>query len=90
MRVRVGVSTAPGDHTLCTDRIDPAVASNAVRKILTEYDIKTREILGSFTDMDLPVGDGNVIFSEGNALKYLAKYFKGEFLKNPYARTRVT
>lgn len=46
MRVRVGVSTAPGDHTLCTDRIDPAVDSNAVRKILTEYDIKTVMTIG--------------------------------------------
>ena len=36
------------------------------------YNRKTREILGSFADMEIPVGEGNVIFPEGNALKYLA------------------
>ena len=49
------------------------------------YNRKTREILGSFTDMELPVGEGNIIFPEGNALKYLAKYFADELPENPYA-----
>ena len=49
-----------------------------------EYNKKTREILDSFADMQLPVGDGNVIFPEGNALKYLAEYFTEEVPKNPY------
>ena len=49
------------------------------------YNRKTREILGSFTDMELPVGEGNIIFPEGNALKYLAKYFTDELPENPYA-----
>ena len=49
-----------------------------------EYNKKTREILDSFADMQLPIGDGNVIFPEGNALKYLAKYFVDESPKNPY------
>ena len=35
--------------------------------------------------MELPVGEGNVIFPEGNALKYLAEYFTDEHPKNPYA-----
>ena len=48
------------------------------------YNRKTREILGSFTDMELPVGEGNVIFPEGNARKYLAEYFKDELPENPY------
>ena len=49
------------------------------------YNRKTREIRGSFADMELPVGEGNVIFSEGNALKYLGEYFTDELPKNPYA-----
>ncbi len=48
------------------------------------YNRKTREILGSFADMEFPVGEGNVIFPEGNALKYLAEYFTDELLENPY------
>ena len=39
------------------------------------YNRKTREILDSFVDLEIPVGEGNVIFPEGNALKYLAEYF---------------
>ena len=48
------------------------------------YNIKTREIIHSFADMDIPVGEGNVIFPEGNALKYLAEYFTDELPENPY------
>ncbi len=48
------------------------------------YNRKTREILGSFADMELPVGAGNVIFPEGNALEYLAEYFTGALPENPY------
>ena len=48
------------------------------------YNRKTREILESFADMSLPVGEGNVVFPEGNARKYLAEYFKGECPGNPY------
>ena len=48
------------------------------------YNRKTREILDGFADMNLPVGEGNVIFPEGNALKYLSEYFTDELPKNPY------
>ena len=48
------------------------------------YNIKTREILGRFGDMGVPVGEGNVIFPEGNAKKYLAEYFRETVPKNPY------
>ena len=48
------------------------------------YNRKTREILDSFADMELPVGEGNIIFPEGNALKYLAEYFTDERPENPY------
>ena len=49
------------------------------------YNRKTREILNSFADLGLTVGDGNVIFPEGNALKDLAEYFTDEHPENPYA-----
>ena len=34
--------------------------------------------------MEIPVGEGNVIFPEGNACKYLAEYFTADPPKNPY------
>ena len=49
------------------------------------YNRKTREILDRFADLRIPVGEGNVIFPEGNALKYLAEYFTDERPENPYA-----
>ncbi|MBE6609994.1 MAG: radical SAM protein [Ruminococcaceae bacterium] len=49
------------------------------------YNRKTREILDSFADLEIPVSEGNIIFPEGNALKYLAEYFTDEIPENPYA-----
>ena len=48
------------------------------------YSRKTREILDSFGDLNIPVGDGNVIFPDGNAKKYLAEYFTETAPENPY------
>ena len=48
------------------------------------YNRKTREILNSFADMDITANEGNVIFPEGNTLKYLAEYFTDELPENPY------
>ena len=48
------------------------------------YNRKTREILDSFADMEVSVNEGNVIFPEGNALKYLAEYFTDTLPENPY------
>ena len=48
------------------------------------YNRKTREILDSFGDMFIPEGEGNVIFPEGNAKKYLAEYFAEALPENPY------
>lgn len=48
------------------------------------YNRQTREILGSFADMGIAVNEGNVIFPEGNAAKYLAEYFIGEIPEDPY------
>jgi hypothetical protein len=42
------------------------------------------EILDSFADMGIPVGEGNVIFPEGNARRYLAAYFTDTVPENPY------
>ncbi|MBR6553198.1 MAG: radical SAM protein [Clostridia bacterium] len=48
------------------------------------YNRKTKEILGEFSARGIPVHDGNVIFPEGNAVKFLAEYFTGEVPANPY------
>ena len=48
------------------------------------YNRKTREILDSFADMDITANEGNIVFPEGNALKYLAEYFTDELPENPY------
>ncbi|MBP3571894.1 MAG: radical SAM protein [Clostridia bacterium] len=48
------------------------------------YNRKTRDVLGSFTDMGIAVNEGNIIFPEGNAAKYLAGYFTHEIPENPY------
>ena len=48
------------------------------------YNRKTREILDSFKALNIPEGSGNVIFPEGNALKYLSEYFKDYIPINPY------
>jgi hypothetical protein len=48
------------------------------------YNKTTKEILNSFCDLDIQAGEGNVIFPEGNALKYLSEYFKDNIPENPY------
>lgn len=48
------------------------------------YNEKTREIIASFADAQIFAGEGNVIFPEGNALKYLSEYFVGKAPENPY------
>lgn len=49
-----------------------------------EYNRKTREILDSFASLEIPASDGNVVFPEGNALKYLSEYFTDFVPENPY------
>ena len=48
------------------------------------YNEKTKAILASFAHLDIPTGEGNVVFPEGNALKYLAEYFSDKLPENPY------
>lgn len=48
------------------------------------YNKKTREILKELAELTIPVGEGNVVFPEGNALRYLAEYFAAGAPENPY------
>ena len=48
------------------------------------YNRKTREILDNFAELEIFENEGNIIFPEGNALKYLAEYFTDELPENPY------
>ena len=48
------------------------------------YNRITRQILNRFADLEIPVGEGNVIFPEGNARIYLAEYFTDSVPENPY------
>ena len=48
------------------------------------YNLKTREILGKFSTLNIPISDGNVIFPEGNAMRFLSEYFGDSVPKNPY------
>ena len=48
------------------------------------YNQKTREILDSFADLGLRENAGNIVFPEGNALKFLSAYFKNGAPENPY------
>ena len=63
-------------------RLQPAWLRSATDD--NPYNSKTREILNSFVDMDITANEGNIIFPEGNALKYLAEYFTDSLSKNPY------
>lgn len=48
------------------------------------YNRKTRQILDSFADIGLSENEGNIIFPEGNAKKFLAEYFTEDIPENPY------
>lgn len=48
------------------------------------YNQRTREIIESFSNMGIFAGDGNIIFPEGNARKYLSEYFNEKAPQNPY------
>lgn len=49
------------------------------------YNIRTREILQEFEQMDIQVSSGNIIFPSGNAKQYLSEYFDDNKEQvNPY------
>ena len=48
------------------------------------YNLRTRELLQLFKVQGIEENQGNIIFREGNAKKYLAEYFCDEKSENPY------
>ena len=48
------------------------------------YNEKTKKLLLEFEASEIYPNEGNVIFPEGNALKYLSKYFSKSLPENPY------
>ncbi len=49
------------------------------------YNVRTREVLEAFAGLKIPIGPGNVVFPQGNALKYLGEYFdEGADRSTPY------
>lgn len=63
-------------------RLQPAWLISAADD--NHYNLKTREILNALADLSISVGEGNIVFFEGNAKKYLAEYFQDKLPKNPY------
>lgn len=72
-----------------------ALAENGVRTRLqpawlvsptdeNPYNLRTRELLESFADIGMQENEGNIIFPEGNAKKYLSEYFAESAVENPY------
>lgn len=50
------------------------------------YNVKTKEIIEIFRNMEIFENDGNIVFPEGNALKYLKEYFEDYKPQNPYVQ----
>lgn len=48
------------------------------------YNQKTRAFLDSFKELEIAENEGNIVFPEGNAVKYLGDYFKDSKPENPY------
>ena len=48
------------------------------------YNRETRRILESFADLEIFPGDGNIVFPQGNATRFLAEYFQETCPENPY------
>lgn len=49
------------------------------------YNIRTKEILKQFNDIEIETGEGNVIFPAGNAIRYLNEFFDlSKKVENPY------
>ena len=54
------------------------------REHINPYNVKTRALLAEFSRFGIDESEGNVIFPEGNAKVYLAEYFGGITVDNPY------
>ena len=48
------------------------------------YNLRTRELLQWFHRQGIEENQGNIVFPEGNAVKYLSEYFCGAKIENPY------
>ncbi len=48
------------------------------------YNAVTKELVEKFAGIGFEVGDGNIIFPSGNALKYLSEYMNETTAENPY------
>ena len=49
------------------------------------YNRETCKVLQSFADLQIPQNEGNIIFPEGNAKRFLSAYFVDTSPENPYA-----
>lgn len=68
----------------CSVKVQPAWISS--READNPYDRKTSEIISAFESNGIGCNEGNTVFPEGNALKYLADYFEpGKEYINPYS-----
>jgi hypothetical protein len=47
-------------------------------------DEQNKKDVERFAALEIPVGEGNVVFPEGNAARYLAAYFTDSRPRNPY------
>ncbi len=63
-------------------RLSPAWLVSATHD--NPYNRQTKMILEELSDICSFVGEGNVIFPKGNAIRYLADYFTESLPKNPY------
>ena len=63
-------------------RLQPAWLCGATAE--NRYNELTRKVLAAFSDLEIALGEGNVVFPAGNALKYLGEYFTEIRPENPY------
>lgn len=49
------------------------------------YNAETARLLSGFEALGIKSGEGNVIFAQGNAVKYLSEFFVNSDVKDPYA-----
>ena len=74
-------STALVENGVCV-RLQPAWLVSPTDK--NPYNLRTRALLDDFSDLGIRENEGNVIFPEGNAKKYLSEYFTESAAENPY------
>jgi len=63
-------------------RIQPAWLVS--REDGNRYNLKTKDILHEFASLGIESNEGNIIFPEGNAKRYLSEFFADHIPQNPY------